>query len=114
MYNIVFIGRDSLIRGKDKIGDVKYWGNDWWSIESKFNIDGIKDINDWSVKTGLEQRNGKIIGMSIKPDFINPGHAAVTSASQLKNFNNYRLSNSSVLRKKSVYADRHGIKNIKL
>ncbi|HTD39955.1 MAG TPA: right-handed parallel beta-helix repeat-containing protein [Mucilaginibacter sp.] len=114
MYNNVFVGRDSLIRGKDKIGDVKYWGNDWWGIENKFNIDGIKDLKEWSAKSGLEQKDGKMTGLNIKPDFINPGHTTITSASQLKMFNNYRLSKTSSLINKPVYTSQYGISKIKL
>jgi hypothetical protein len=76
-YNNIFIGRDSLIRGKDKIGDVKYEGNDWWSIESGFNIDGMKDLKTWAAKTGKERKDGKMVGLNIKPDFKNPGKAAL-------------------------------------
>ncbi len=114
MYNNVFVGRDTLIRGKDKIGDVKYWANDWWSIQSKFNIDGIKDLKTWAEKLGMEQRYGRIVGLNIKPDFLNPGNSNITSASQLKNFNNYQLSKTSVLRNKPVYTSSFGIGKIKL
>ncbi|MBV8390422.1 MAG: right-handed parallel beta-helix repeat-containing protein [Mucilaginibacter sp.] len=114
MYDNVFVGRDTLIRGKDKIGDVKYRGNDWWSIESKFNTDGIKDLKTWAEKTGKELKDGKIIGLNIKPDFINPGYTKITSASQLKTFSNYQLSRNSVLRKKPVYSSQYGIGKIKL
>lgn len=114
MYNNVFVGRDSLIRGKDRLGDVKYWGNDWWSIESKFNIDGVKNLKEWAVKTGLEQKDGKMIGLNIKPAFINPGRTTITSAGQLKNFNNYRLSENSALKKRSVYTSQYGIGKLKL
>ena len=114
MFNNMFVGRDSLIRGKDKIGEVKYWGNDWWSMESKFNIDGIKDLKEWSAKTGLEKRKGQFTGLNIKPNFLHPGHATITSARQLKRFNNYQLSKVSALRKKSIYTSEYGIKKIKL
>lgn len=113
-YNNVFAGKDSLIRGIDKIGDVKYQGNDWWSIESGFNIDGIKDLKTWAEKAGKEQKDGKIIGLNIKPGFKNPGKTAITSASQLKSFTNYQLPANSVLRKKPVYTDQTGINKIKL
>lgn len=113
-YNNIFVGKDSLIRGKDKIGDVKYWDNDWWSIDSKFNIDGIKNLKTWAVKTGKEQRNGKVTGLNIKPDFKKPGKAAITSAWQLKTFSNYRLPQNSPLRNKPVYSGKYGISKIKL
>ena len=114
MYNNVFIGKDSLIKGKDKIGDVKYQGNDWWSIDNGFNIDGIHDFRTWALKQGQEEKDGKVIGLNIKPEFKNPGNTTITSAAQLKNFTNYQLGKNSLLRKKSVYTDRYGLKNIKL
>ena len=112
-YNNIFVARDSLTRGVDKIGDVKYCGNNWWSLQSGFNIDGIKNIKAWTVKTGKEQKDGKVISLNIKPDFKNSGKTAITSAAKLKTFTNYQLSAKSILRNKPVYTDRYGIKNIK-
>ncbi|HVV54167.1 MAG TPA: right-handed parallel beta-helix repeat-containing protein [Mucilaginibacter sp.] len=112
MYDNVFVSRDSLIRGKDKIGDVKYRGNDWWSIKKGFNIDGISSLYKWAAKSGKEQENGKMTGLNIKPGFEDPGHSAITSAAQLSKFTNYRLRQNSALRKMPVY--RQGIGRIKL
>ena len=113
-YNNVFVGKDSLVKGTDKIGDVKYQGNDWWSIESGFKIDDIKNIRAWASKTGKEQKDGKLTGLNIKPGFKKPGRAAITSAAQLKTFTNYQLRANSALRTKPVYTDQTGISNIKL
>jgi Right handed beta helix region len=112
-YNNIFVGRDTLIKGKDKIGDVKYHDNNWWSLEEGFNIDGIKDLKTWAVKAGKEQENGKIVGLNIKPEFKNPGKASLKSASQLKTFTAYQLIPQSTLKNKPVYTDRYGIKNLK-
>ncbi|MGZ3822350.1 MAG: right-handed parallel beta-helix repeat-containing protein [Mucilaginibacter sp.] len=114
LYDNIFIGRDSLIRGIDKIGDVKYLGNDWWSIQSGFNIDGIKNIKEWAAKTGKEQKDGKMIGLNLKPDFAGAGKTTITSASQLKSLANYKLSKKSALRNRSIYTDRYGISKLKL
>ncbi|HTD97801.1 MAG TPA: right-handed parallel beta-helix repeat-containing protein [Mucilaginibacter sp.] len=111
-YNNVFVGRDTLIRGIDRLGDVQYQSNNWWSIQNGFNIDGIKDLKTWALKTGKEQRDGKIIGLNIKPDFKKPGQATITSATRLKTFTDYQLPANSALRKKPVYTGRYGIKNI--
>jgi len=110
----IFIGKDTLIRGKDKIGDVKYLGNDWWSVDKGFNIDGIYDLNTWALKAGQEQKDGQVIGLNIKPEFKNPGNTTITSADQLKTFTNYRLIKNSALRKKSIYNSRYGVGKIKL
>ncbi|HEY8929275.1 MAG TPA: right-handed parallel beta-helix repeat-containing protein [Mucilaginibacter sp.] len=113
-YNNIFVGKDSIIRGKDKIGDASYHDNVWWSIDKKFNIDGFRDINTWSAQTGKEQRDGKLTGLNVDPQFKKPGKAEITSAGQLKNFTNYELPGNSPLRGKPVYAGRFGVKNIRL
>jgi len=114
IYNNVFIGKDTLIKGKDRIGDVKYQGNDWWSIDKGFNMSGVRDLKTWALKEGQEVKDGKVIGFNIKPEFNNPGNTTITSAAQLKSFTNYHLGKNSLLRKKSVYTDMYGLKNLKL
>jgi hypothetical protein len=113
-YDNLFIGKDSLIKGKDKIGDVKYLGNDWWSVDMGFNMDGINNLNTWALKAGQEQKDGKVIGLNVKPEFKNAGNTTITSADQLNTFTDYQLNEKSLLRKRSIYTDRYGIKNIKL
>jgi len=112
-YNNIFVGKDSLIWGKDKIGDAKYHDNDWWSINKQFYVDGITNINEWATKTGNEQREGKLTGLNLYPDFKSAGNSAITSASQLKTFTNYNLPAKSPLRKTPVYTGQYGIKNLK-
>ncbi len=99
-YNNIFVGKDSLIKGSDKIGDVAFEKNDWWSVASGFNIEGISDIKTWSDTTGKEEQNGKLVGLNKLPKFPLPGKATLTSASQLKSFLNYKLPENSELRKK--------------
>jgi hypothetical protein len=96
----IFVGRDSLIRGIDKIGDVKYQGNDWWSLKSGFNIDGIKQLKAWVTKTGKEMKDGQVIGLNVFPAFKNPGKINITSASQISSFTNYQLPKESGLKDK--------------
>jgi hypothetical protein len=109
----VFVGKDSLIKGKDKIGDAKYEGNDWWSIDKGFYMTGIKDLDEWKAKP-IHTAGQDIVysELNIKPDFTNPGKANITSADKLNNFNNYQLPQSSPLRHRATY--RIGIKHIKL
>ncbi|HEY4322568.1 MAG TPA: right-handed parallel beta-helix repeat-containing protein [Mucilaginibacter sp.] len=99
-YNNIFVGSDSLIRGKDKIGDVKYQGNDWWSLKDGFNIDGIKQLKTWANKTGNEMKDGKVIGLNEFPEFKNPGKADITIDSQISSFTNYQLPKKSKLKDK--------------
>ena len=44
--NNIFIAKDSLIRGDkwNNSNDI-FLANDWWSIEKKFNADGMNDFN---------------------------------------------------------------------
>ena len=112
MYNNIFVGRDTLIKGKDKIGDVKFWQNDWWSIAAGFNIDGITSFKGWALKTGQEQIDG-IVGFNIKPDFKAPGKTKITSASQFRKFENYVLKNTP-LKRSTVYTGQFGIGKLKL
>ncbi|MBV9961969.1 MAG: right-handed parallel beta-helix repeat-containing protein, partial [Parafilimonas sp.] len=46
--NNIFIGDDSLIRGRKN--DDKFLANDWWSLKKKFNTDGMNDFNAWISK----------------------------------------------------------------
>ena len=108
-YN-VFVGKDSLIKGRDKIGDARYHGNDWWSIDKGFSMNGIKDFEAWR-KAHYEMIAGMSpVEMNIKPDFIDPGNTTITSAYQMKDFGNYGLKKSAVFRKTKVY--KKGIKKI--
>jgi hypothetical protein len=97
-YDNIFVGRDTLIRGIDKIGDVRYQGNDWWSLKSGFNIDGIGQLKTWAEKTGKEMKDGKVIGLNEFPGFKNPGRSAITSAAQIPSYTNYQLSKKSGLK----------------
>ncbi|HVS91246.1 MAG TPA: right-handed parallel beta-helix repeat-containing protein [Mucilaginibacter sp.] len=112
-YN-VFVGKDSLIKGKDKIGDAKYYGNDWWSIDEGFKINGIKNLGEWQQKCVSEwgHTNVTILEANIRPDFKDAGHTTITSADELKNFDGYRLSMNSAFKNSMNY--KFGIVNIKL
>ncbi|MBS1504733.1 MAG: hypothetical protein JST32_21915, partial [Bacteroidetes bacterium] len=112
-YN-VFVGKDSLIKGKDKIGDAKYYGNDWWSIDEGFKINGIKDLGEWQQKCVSEwgHTNVTILEANIRPDFKDAGHTTITSADELKSFDGYRLSTNSAFKNSMNY--KFGIVNIKL
>jgi hypothetical protein len=97
-YNNIFVGKDSLIRGKDKLGYAMYQGNDWWSLKSGFNIDGTKLLKVWAIKTGKEMSDGKVTGLNEFPEFKHPGKTSITSASQIRFFTNYQLPKKSGLK----------------
>lgn len=95
-YNNIFVGKDSLILGKET--NSTYLGNNWYSISDGFNANGIKNFEAWASAKNKEQYNGKVIGLNINPLFTNPGNALITSPDQLHTFNNYMLPANSVLR----------------
>ncbi len=98
-YNNIFVGKDSLIKGKDKLGKCRFTGNDWWSIDSKFNAWGIKDFKTWATQFNQEQKDGKITGLNINPPFKKPGTATMTSYRQVPYYKGYHLPAKSELKK---------------
>jgi hypothetical protein len=98
-YNNIFVGKDSLIKGKDVIGDATYHNNDWWSMDKGFNIDGITNLDTWAIKENKEQKDGKITGLNINPHFKNPGNAKLTTAAQISSYTGYQLPKGSKLKK---------------
>jgi hypothetical protein len=96
-YNNLFIAKDQIITGNDA-GDV-FLGNNWWSLESKFNVNGEKNFKTWAIKTGKEQLKGKMVGLNTDPKWASPGHTTLTSPLQLKTFFTYQLPEKSPLRK---------------
>ncbi|HEY5464997.1 MAG TPA: right-handed parallel beta-helix repeat-containing protein [Hanamia sp.] len=88
-FNNIFIGKDSLIRGNE--GDDIFLANDWYSIEKKFNADGIIDFKTWGLRRNKEQMNHKIIGLNVMPAFKNPGNTTFTDVKNLTGFDNYKI-----------------------
>ena len=99
-FNNIFIGKDSLIRGNE--GDDKFFANDWWSLEKKFNANGRNDFKTWAISKNKEQMKGKIIGINVMPPFKNAGHSNLTDVLQLNTFDNYKIIDSSPVRKSGI------------
>jgi hypothetical protein len=98
-YHNIFVGKDSLLIGRDILGKCKFTGNDWWSLASGFNIKGIKTLAAWAKKTGQEQKKGKIVGLNINPKFKNQDMTKLTNVRQAHLFTGYRFSEGSALKK---------------
>ena len=98
-YHNVFVGKDSLIKGRDILGKCKFSGNDWWSLDSRFNAWAMKSFRAWSVKFNKERKNGKVIGFNIDPKFKNPDLTRFTEVRQLNFFSGYQFSKWSALKK---------------
>ena len=99
-FNNIFIGKDSLIRGEE--GDAIFLANDWYSIEKKFNANGINDLKKWAIEQNKEQLNGKIVGLNVMPSFKDAGNTKITNANQLTSFNNYKITGSSSITKSGI------------
>jgi len=112
-YN-VFVAKDSLIKGEDKMGETQYWNNDWWSLEKGFHSNQVFNLKTWAKKTGKEIREGILTGLNRNPEFLNPGKTQLNSANQLSGFKNYQLPPHSILRVKPVFKNSHGIGSMKL
>jgi hypothetical protein len=96
-FNNIFIGKDSLIKCNE--GDDLFLANDWWSIEKKFNANGMHDFKAWAFDNNKEQLNSKIIGSNELPSFQNAGGTKLTNVIQLASFNNYKITGLSSITK---------------
>jgi len=88
-YNNIFVAKDEIIEGKVS-GDI-FFGNTWWSLATGFNIDSTKDFKTWVIKTGKEQKDGKVTGLNKNPSFKNAGNTTLTDPHKLNSLINYQL-----------------------
>ena len=84
------------------MGDDLFIGNDWWSLNKRFNIEGKTDVRSWAKLTGREMISGKLKGLNRNPEFKAPGIAGLTSASALRRFSHYKISPKSPLRNSGI------------
>jgi len=98
-HNNIFVGKDSLIKGRDVLGKCTFEENDWWSLKSGFNTWGIRHFSTWATQMGKEQKNGRIVGFNIDPKFKSAGKSKLTNAGQIDKFTGYRLPQGSKLKK---------------
>jgi parallel beta helix pectate lyase-like protein len=108
-FNNIFVGEDSLIKGEKNIDS--YLANDWWSLTSQFNIDGMHNFKAWAEKSGKEMIPGKLIGLNINPSFKKPGNTMLSFSSSLKTFDGYKIPSNSLLQKSGL--DLHNLYGIK-
>jgi Right handed beta helix region len=87
----IFVAKDEIIKGK--VSNDIFSGNTWWSLANGFNIDSTKNFKEWLIKSGKEQKDGKITGINNSPHFKNPGNTTLTDPHQLKSWINYQLLN---------------------
>jgi hypothetical protein len=107
-YNNIFIGQGSLLKG-NKTSDI-FLANDWWSLQNKFNIEGIANLGEWAKINSQKMEAEKVVGLNINPGFKNAGGATITDCSHLKKFHHYQLAPNAPLLDKGIdLYDKYGI-----
>jgi hypothetical protein len=91
-YDNLFVAKDELVKGRDIIGKDIFTGNNWWSITSGFNIDGIKDFAAWVRKTGKEQ----LTGINKRPSYSSMN--TITDPRSLKKYDFFKKYNYKKVR----------------
>ncbi len=106
-YNNIFVGKDSLIRGKELNGT--YLGNDWWSL-GRFSIEQKETLKQWSLSKKKELLKGRVVGLQINPHFRLPGKTTLIHPDNLDAFTNYNLPCNSALRSRGIDLASQGIR----
>ncbi len=99
-YNNIFVAADTLLRGN--YGSDVFLANDWWSLQSGFNIDGEHNFESWCKANNKELLNGVIKGLNVKVPFTHAGNATLTDVKQLSSFNNYYINGESSVTKAGI------------
>jgi len=87
--NNIFVAKDLLLVGPYNTSS--FYGNDWWSTTTGFNVSGIKNFSQWANATQKETLNNQVAGYQIEPRFTNPGGATIQDANELNSFSNYKV-----------------------
>jgi Right handed beta helix region len=99
-YNNIFIGKDSLVKG-EMAGDT-FMGNDWWSIEKKFNVSQISNLTEWAHKYNQESRDGRMVGLNVDPLFNHPASPMPVLSSALASWHQFTIPSASPLRQDGI------------
>jgi hypothetical protein len=92
-YNNIFIATDNFMKGN--AGTDVFMANDWWRL---------------GAQTEKELTTGDKKVLNENPDFKNPGKTNLTSASELKDFDFYKISSTSSLRNSGIDLQKlHGL-----
>lgn len=98
--NNIFVAKDELMIGGDP-GPVQFYGNDWWSLKSKFKMNGNTDFEHWVMK-GREKLNGQIVGNNTKPELLNTSTPTLDDPRLLPSLYYFKLDPKSQLRNKGL------------
>lgn len=107
--NNIFVAKDEMMTG-GKIREEVFYGNDWWSLLGRFNLNGIHDFGAWTAQTGKEIRHGRLTGTNRDPGLRNPRAPTLVDPRQLSTLDGFKLNLQSPLRNKGV--DVHGILSV--
>jgi hypothetical protein len=99
--NNIFIGKDELMSGGE-IGNERFFGNNWWSIQSKFKVNGITDFAGWTSVSGKEKMEGEITGTNTDPQLVNPAPPQLTDPKRLHELAGFQLKSSTTLHDKGL------------
>ena len=99
--NNILVAKDEIMSG-GKIVSEKFYGNTWWSIQSKFKFNGMTDFKTWSQKPGLENMEGTVTGINSDPMLVDPHTPEITRPSALHSIKGMGLKKNSPLRNKGL------------
>jgi len=99
--NNILVAKDEMMSG-GIIGSEKFFGNAWWSIQSKFKFNGVTDFIGWSQNSGMENLEGAVTGININPMLQDPHTPAITGPSELYSVTGMGLKKNSPLRDKGL------------
>jgi hypothetical protein len=72
-----------------------FQGNCWYSLNNNFIIETMTDFNLWARNNNQEMYNGKIVGMYVDPELLNPGKSSLTDPSKLASVTDYQVNDES-------------------
>lgn len=94
-YNNIFSGNSEIITSNDTAA--KYYGNCWWSKKDGFNVNNIKDFDEWRRRYHQEIYEGVPTGINFDPGFGGIEGIAITGAQQLAAFEHFKASKAILL-----------------
>ena len=99
--NNIIIGKDELMSG-GKIISERFFGNDWWSLESGFKMNGKTNFSGWSAESGQESMNHRMVGLNVNPQLKNPVVPTLTDPRLLNQLTGLQLNAGSPLHNKGL------------
>ena len=96
-YNNIFVSQDDLITGDYQNSTFRV--NNWYSLNNNgFKIGNINSFEKWAEIRNKEFFDNKLSGMSIVPEFKNPGKTYITDPRKLSSYDAYQLPEYSILK----------------